>query len=143
MTKFNLDIEAFFSLLLGKCSPSVAQSLAGENDYKVIKEMSEPISLITVSEDICYNYQSHEFASLTGWGSLDRPTATRQHKEVLEADPYEKFKMFLKVCKASGIKFSLLCTENVDMSIKMLKDTGEVTTTGVQRWNLLQTMYQR
>jgi len=65
-TKFNSDIEKLFSLLLGQCSPSMEQSLAGEKNFKNIKEKSGSITLIKVIERICYNYQSHEFVPLSG-----------------------------------------------------------------------------
>jgi len=81
VTKFNSEIEKCCSLLLGKYGPAMEQSLAGEKYYKIIKETSNSISFIKVIEHICYNYQFHEFAPLAGWVSLNRLTATRQHKK--------------------------------------------------------------
>ena len=45
VTKFNSFFENSFSLLLGGCSPAMEQSLVGEKDYKVMKEISNSISL--------------------------------------------------------------------------------------------------
>ena len=132
-TKFNSDIEKLFSLLLGQCSPSMEQSLAGEKNFKDIKEKSDSIALIQVIERICYNYQSHEFAPLSGWDSLDRLTAARQPDDVLESEHYEKFKTIIEVCKASGINFSVMCSANVDMAIKSLNLVGEISTSGTYK----------
>ena len=81
------------------------QSLVGEKDYKNIKEKSDSIALIKVIERIYCNYQSHAFAPLSRWDSLDRLTAARQPEDVLESEHYEKFKAIIKVCKTSGINF--------------------------------------
>ena len=43
LTKFNSDLEKIFSLLLGQCSPSMEQSLAGEAEFSLIKEKSDSI----------------------------------------------------------------------------------------------------
>ena len=126
VTKFNSDIEKLFNLLLGQCSPSMELSLAGEKNYKNIKEKSDSIVLIKVIEHICYNYQSHEFASLSGWDSLDRLTAASQPEDVLESEHYEKFKAIIEVCEASGINFSVMYSNSVDMAIKSLHLAGEI-----------------
>ena len=94
---------------------------------------SDSIALIKVIERICYNYQSHEFAPLSGWDSLDRVTAVRQPEDVLESEHYEKYKTIIEVCKASGIKFSVMCSANVDMAIKLLKLAGEMSTSGTYK----------
>ena len=103
-------------------------ALAGEKDCKAVKEMYDSIAKISIIERICYNYQFHELTPLAGCDSLDRITFTRQYEEVLEVKNYDKFKTIVEVCKASGIKFSLMCTSNVDMAIKMLSNTGKMIT---------------
>ena len=55
LTKFNSDLEKFFGLILGKCSPSI-QSLAGEKEFNLIKETSKSIGLIKMIKRVCYNY---------------------------------------------------------------------------------------
>ena len=67
LTKFNSDLEKAFSIIIGQCSPAMEQSLAGEKEFKNIKETSETIGLIKMIERICCNYQSHEFGPLGVW----------------------------------------------------------------------------
>ena len=124
LNKFNSDLIKIFSLLIGQCSPSMEQSLAGEKEFSIIKEKSESIPLIKMIERICYNYQSHEFAPLGGWESLDRLSKTIQHEESLESEHYEKFKTVVEVCKASGINFAVMCSANVDMAMSSLQQSG-------------------
>ena len=89
--------------------------------------------MIKVIERICYNYQSHEFPPLSGWDSLDRLTTVIQPEDVLESEHYEKYKTIIEVCKTSGIKFSVMCSANVDMAIKLLKLAGEISTSGTYK----------
>ena len=107
LTIFNSDLEKI-SLLVGKCIPSMEQSLTGEKVFILIKEKSDSISLINIIERIYYNYQSHECAPLGGWESLDRLFKTIQHKETLESEHYDRFKTVVKVFKASGINFAVM-----------------------------------
>ena len=101
-----------------------------KKDFKSIKETSEIIGLLKIIERICYNYKSHEFGLLGGWESLDRLGTTRQPKYISEADHYGKFKTAVDICKASKINFSLMCTTNVDMAMKELWNSVEVTKQG-------------
>lgn len=54
----------------------------------------------------------------------------RQYEDVLESDYYEKFKTIVEFCKAKGINFATMCTVNVDMTIKILNDSGKMSTKG-------------
>ena len=123
-------MKKYFSLLLGKFSPAIEHTLAGEKDYKAINEISDSIASINIIERICYNYQSHEFAPLEGWHSLNQLTSTQQHEEILDPYHYDKFKTIVEFCKAIGNNFASMCTANVDMVIKILNDTSEMDTKG-------------
>ena len=127
LTKFNLDLETYFSIIIGQCSPVMEQSFAGEKEFKNIKETSETIDLIKTTERIYYNYQSHKCGPLGGCESLDRLGTTRQPEDTYETEHHDKFKTVIKVCKASKINFSLMCTANIDMTMKELWESGKVT----------------
>ena len=45
---------------------------------------------------------------------------------MLEANQYEKFKTVVEVCKANGVSFSVLCSANVDMAIRTLRDQKNI-----------------
>ena len=109
------------------------QSLDDAKGFNAIKEKSESINLVNMIECICYNYQSHEFAPLGGWDYLNRLTATQQPDDVMKSDHYNKFKTVVEVYKASGINFSVMCSANVDMFIKTLHVSGEISKEGTYK----------
>ena len=109
------------------------KSLVGEKGFNVIKETSEYIALINIIEYICYNYQLRKFAPLGGWDYLNRLTATQQPDDVMKSDHYNKFKTVVEVYKASGINFSVMCSANVDMFIKTLHVSGEISKEGTYK----------
>ena len=48
------------------------QSLAVVKDFDVIKEEADSIKLLKTIEQICYNYQLHEYPPLGAWEASDR-----------------------------------------------------------------------
>ena len=59
--KYNADLEKSFSITIGQCSPAMEQSLAANNKFEGIKSTSNSIALIKILEQICFNYQLHEY----------------------------------------------------------------------------------
>ena len=53
-----------------------------------------------------------------------------QPDNVSEANHCEKFKTIIEVCKENGVKFSGLCSANVDMAINILYKEGKISTDG-------------
>ena len=49
---------------------------------------------------------------------------------MLEANQYEKFKTVVEVCKANGVNFSVLCSANVNMAIRILHDQKKIDQMG-------------
>lgn len=70
---------------------------------------------------------------LSGWNSLAMLATTCQPEDTLESDQYDKFKTIVKVCKASGVNFSVLCSTNIDMAIAELNSTSEIKKTGTYK----------
>ena len=96
-----------------------------------LKNKSDSIGLVKLIETICYSYQSHEYPPLGAWQAID--TLGRAHQpdiNMSEANHYEKFKTIIEVCKANGINFSVLCSANVDMALKVLHKQGKISING-------------
>ena len=129
-TKLDDDIQQIFNIVLGQCSPSMEQALSTVKGYRLMKEEADSIKLIQTIEQICYNYQPHEYPPLGAWEALDSLGKAIQPENVLEADHYELVKTMVEVCKASGVNFALLCTHTVDMAVNMLHNEGEISLTG-------------
>ena len=51
----------------------------------------------------------------------------------MDSDHYNKFKTIVEVCKASGIKLSVMCFANVDTAIKTLHASGNIIKTGTYK----------
>ena len=67
---------------------------------------------------------------------------TRQPEDTSESEYYSKFKTVIEVCEARGIKFSLMCTANVDMDIKELSGSGDLTKNGTFKDGTYFLLYQ-
>ena len=106
------------------------QSLAANDKFTAIKSASNSIALIRMLEQICFNYQLHEYPPLGAWEAIDNLGRTIQSDTVLEANHYEKFKTIVEVCKANGINFSVLCSANVDTAISILYSKGKINQMG-------------
>ena len=98
------------------------QKLMGAKDFKQVKEAADVIQLLKGIENICYNYQPHEFPPLSAWESLDRLNRAIQPEDMMENYHYEMVKTVVEVCKASGVNFPLLCAHTVDMAFKILHE---------------------
>ena len=62
---------------------------------------------------------------------LDRLGTTIQHTKSLESEHYDKLKIVVvKLCKASAINFSLIYSANINMAIKKINKSREMTKTG-------------
>ena len=61
---------------------------------------------------------------------ISRASAVQPDVGVSEANHYEKFRTIIEVCKANGFNFSVLCSVNVDMAIKVLHKQGKLSSTG-------------
>lgn len=69
--KLDDDIQQIFNIVLGKFSPGMEQALAAVKDYKLMKEEADSIKLLKNIEQICYNYQPHEYPPPGAWEALD------------------------------------------------------------------------
>ena len=63
-TKLDEDIQQIFNIVLGQCNPSMEQALSTVKGYRLTKEEEDSIKLIEMIEQICYNYQPHEYPPL-------------------------------------------------------------------------------
>ena len=71
-SKLEDDLQQVFDIIFGQCSPSIKQKLSGIKDFQTTKEEANATALLKGIEQICYNYQPHEFPPLSAWESLDR-----------------------------------------------------------------------
>ena len=129
-SKLEDDIQQIYNVIIGQCSPSMEQALASHKDFKTVEVAADSIGLITMIEQICYNYQPHEYPPLGAWEALDQLGKSIQPEDVTEADHYETVKTIVEVCKASGVNFALLCTHTVDMAITQLHKESKLSTAG-------------
>jgi len=102
---------------MGQCDPAMEQSLIGQDDFAIIKSPSDSIALMKMLERICYNYQSHECPPLESWDTMDCLSKAHHPDGVSEPKHHGMFETIVEVCKASGIKFSVMYSANVDMAI--------------------------
>ena len=89
-----------------------------------MKDEADSIKPIKTIEQICYNYQPHEYPPLWIWEALDILDKAIQQENILESDHYEMIKTMVEVCKASGVNFALLFTHTVDMAVNILNNEG-------------------
>ena len=129
-TKLDDDIQQIFNIVLGQCSSSIEQTLSIVKGYKLMKDEADSIKLIKTIEQICYNYQPHEYPPLGIWEALDILDKAIQQENILESDHYEMIKTMVEVCKASGVNFALLFTHTIDMAVSILNNEGEISLTG-------------
>lgn len=61
---------------------------------------------------------------------MDRLTKAHHPDGISEAKHHESFKTIVEVCKARGINFSVMCSANVDMAIKILHKEGKISKRG-------------
>ena len=52
--------------------PNHGKPLSGDKDFKAVKDFFDSSRLIKLIEKIYYNYQSQEFAPLSGWEVMDQ-----------------------------------------------------------------------
>ena len=64
LTKYNDNMEKWYSVIIGQCSPAIEQELEAHDSFLTIKVASDSIGLIKILERICYSYQSHEYPPL-------------------------------------------------------------------------------
>ena len=66
-TKLDDELQQIYNIIIGQCSPGIEQSLAAVKDFDTIKEEADSIKLLKTIEQICYNYQPHEYPPLGAW----------------------------------------------------------------------------
>ena len=130
ITKLEDDLQQKYDMIIGHCSPAMEQLLTTINNFDKIKEQADSINLLKSIEQICYNYQPHEYPPLEAWEALDKLGKAIQPQDVIESDHYESIKTIVEVCKASGINFPLLCTHTVDMVMATLSADGTIVHQG-------------
>ena len=106
------------------------QALAGVKGFNVIKEEADSIKLLKTVEQICYNYQPHEYPPLGAWEALDKLGKAIQTENVLGTDHYKTIKTIVEVYKANGVNFALMCTHTVNMAISTLVKEGLISKGG-------------
>lgn len=86
VTKLEDDLQQIFNIIIGQCSPGMEQALSGMKDFKTINEEANSLDLIKAIEQICYNYQPHEYPPLGAWEALDKLGKSFQPENVREPD---------------------------------------------------------
>ena len=128
--KYNDNLQQCFSMIISQCSPAVEQNLEAEDTYANIKAQSDSIELIKLLEKLCYNYRAHEFKPLGAWDAMDKLSSLQQPDHVHEVKHYETFRSVIEMCRASGVNFAVMCSANINMAMKTLKDDGKITADG-------------
>lgn len=113
------------------------EALEAESTFKKMTSTSDLIGLVQLLEKICCSYQSHEYAPLGAWEAMDKICRARQPNDFQETNHYETFRTIVKVYKASGINFALMCDVHVDMAIAHLYNEDTISGGGGQRGCLL------
>ena len=119
-TKYRDDMHKCFNIVMGQCSPAVEQNLEAEETFSNLKNKSDSIGLIKLLEKLCYSYKAHEYTPLGAWNAIDKLSRLIQPEDVHEVQHYEVFRSVIEMCKASGVNFALMCTDNVNTAMKEL-----------------------
>lgn len=53
-----------------------------------------------------------------------------QSENIPQSEHFDKFGTIIKVCKASGVNFNLMCLANVDMNIKESSESRDLSKSG-------------
>ena len=56
LSKYEDNLEKYFSVIIGQCSPAIEQIFEGDESFMAIKVASDSIRLMKILERICYNY---------------------------------------------------------------------------------------
>ena len=77
LTKYDDNLEKWYSVIIGQCSPAIEQELEADNSFLAIKMALDVIGLIKILERICYSYHSHEYPPLGVWETMNRLCITK------------------------------------------------------------------
>jgi len=127
ITKIEDDLQQIYNIIIGQCSPGTEQALSSIKGFQNIKKEAESIKLLKVIEQVCYNYQPHEYPPLGTREALDKLGKAIPPATVLESNHYESIKTIVEVYKASGVNFAMLCTHIVDMAMTSLVKERSIT----------------
>lgn len=85
-TKIDDDIQQIFNIVLGQYNSGMKQALSAVKGYKLTKKEADSINFIKTIEQICYNYQPHEYPPLGAWETIYTLAKSIQPEYVPEAD---------------------------------------------------------
>ena len=79
---------------------------------------------------LCYSYRAHEYTPPVAWDDLNKLAYMKQHDDTHEIKQYESFRSVIEMCETSSIIFAVMCSANINMSMKILKREGKITESG-------------
>ena len=71
--------------------------------------------------------------ALDGWKAIDQLCNLKQPDDAPVTKDQKKIKTIIKVCNASGINFSVMCSANIDMAFKGLHDSKQILSGGTYK----------
>ena len=125
-SEFKDNIQKAYNIIISQCSLFIERALGSEPSFNKIKQTSDSAGLIKMLDSMCYNYQSYEYPPLGTYEAFDLLQKNIQPNEVDEAKYYKSVKKPVEVCKASRVNSSVLCSYNVDMTMKQVHDSGDI-----------------
>ena len=122
-------MQKCFDIVMGQCSPAIKQHLKADDSFTEIK-VSDSVKLIQLLKRLCYKYNLYGHTPPGAWYALEILTGIRQPDTVHEVKQYETLWSAVEICKARKVKFAMICTENIDMAIQVLKDNAKISQSG-------------
>jgi hypothetical protein len=106
--KIEQDMAKIYSTIHGQCTDTMLHKLTTNQDYKTVKENSDPIGLLKLIKKICYSYQTEQFQVLAMIRAVKQVfSITQGHKET-NIDYLDRFKNRMAVAKSCGAEFLFL-----------------------------------
>jgi hypothetical protein len=103
--KFEQDMAKIYSTIHGQRTDAMVHKLTTDQDYKAVKDSSNPIGLLKLIKKICYSYQTEQFQVLSMIRAVKQVfSITQGHKET-NIDYLERFKNRITVAMSCGAEF--------------------------------------
>ena len=80
--KLEDNLQQAYDIIIGQCSPTMEQALTSDKGFTSIEENADAATLLKFTEQICYNFQPHEYPPLSDWKAIDKLSRVIQPKHI-------------------------------------------------------------